>query len=54
MKNLKELTGVKVLSKNEQKAITGGYACLDPDYSCPEGSYCCLRLLRCKPDGQSC
>ncbi|NVO11579.1 MAG: hypothetical protein HXX16_16575 [Bacteroidales bacterium] len=29
MKELKELKGAKILSKNEQKAIVGGIACYD-------------------------
>jgi len=41
MKNLKDLNGVKVLSKNEQKTITGGLACR-PDGGCPYGSCCVL------------
>lgn len=40
MKNLKELKGTKVLSKNEQKAIKGGvYACGN-GYQCPRGWTC--------------
>ncbi len=40
MKTLKELKNVKVLSKNEQKAITGGYNCVFPTMWCPPGTYC--------------
>ncbi|NVO10128.1 MAG: hypothetical protein HXX16_09225 [Bacteroidales bacterium] len=40
MKNLKELKGVKLLSKAEQKVITGGLACR-PDGGCPTGTHCC-------------
>ncbi|NOU17156.1 MAG: hypothetical protein HOO91_06315 [Bacteroidales bacterium] len=52
MKNLKELKGVKLLSKTEQKSIVGGYACRYPNYSCPTGSFCCNGL--CRPNGSSC
>ncbi|NOU19459.1 MAG: hypothetical protein HOO91_18035 [Bacteroidales bacterium] len=40
MKNLKELTGVKVLAKNEQKLIKGGLGCSIEDPTCPPYSYC--------------
>jgi hypothetical protein len=40
MKTLKELKGVKTLSKQEQKQINGGvYAC-GSGYQCPTG-WCC-------------
>ncbi len=52
MKNLKKLTGAKQLSKMEQKAIKGGWACSYPDNWCPSGSYCCGHL--CRPDSQPC
>lgn len=41
MKNLKELKGAKVLSKNEQKAIKGGLMACDSVHLCPKG-YCCV------------
>ncbi len=48
MKNLNELNGVKILSKNEQKAITGGLACVPEDgYYCPVDMYCCIDRLAC-------
>jgi len=56
MKNLKELKGVKLLSKNEQKAITGGYACVDNVW-CPPGSYCCNPdpdVYICRLEGKAC
>jgi len=40
MKNLKELKGVKTLSKNEQKAINGGVFACGMGYDCPEGWTC--------------
>ena len=40
MKNLKELKGVKMLSKKEQKAVTGGRGCWIGDMTCPPNSYC--------------
>jgi hypothetical protein len=42
MKNLKELKGVKVLNKSQQKAITGGIACYkaNGDWAC--GTGCCV------------
>ena len=41
MENLKELKGAKVLSKNEQKTISGGYS--DMECRCPEyGKYECV------------
>ncbi|NOU17632.1 MAG: hypothetical protein HOO91_08745 [Bacteroidales bacterium] len=41
MKNLKELKGVKVLSKNEQKSVAGGYQhCGDGIHYCWPG-WCC-------------
>lgn len=60
MKNLKELTGVKVLSKNEQKLIKGGAACGDfNDYYCPgENAFCCLSKDPttgwCRQEGEHC
>lgn len=52
MKKLNELKGVKKLSKNEQKALTGGLACIEPNMTCPTGSHCCGTL--CRPDRYSC
>ncbi len=51
MKNLKELKKVKVLSKKEQKAITGGIVCyrVDGSWACGEG--CCIQG-RCAPEWQ--
>jgi hypothetical protein len=43
MKNLKELKGVKVLSKTEQKAITGGIRC-DATHLCSY-YWCCINNL---------
>jgi len=40
MKNLKELKGAKVLSKNEQKAIKGGVTACGSGYKCPIGWHC--------------
>ena len=40
MKTLKELNGVKVLSKNDQKSISGGYLQCNINYPCPPG-WCC-------------
>lgn len=43
LKNILEQTGVKSLTKKEQKNINGGYACKleqDGSYSCPPGTYC--------------
>lgn len=45
MKTLTELKGVKLLSKTQQKAITGGIGCND-NYPCPTG-YCCVNSV-CK------
>jgi hypothetical protein len=46
MKNLKELTGVKVLSKNEQKTITGGLACEESaDCLVIGNNYCCTNRV---------
>jgi hypothetical protein len=42
MKKLKELKGVKLLSKTQQKSIAGGLACSDV-YPCPTG-YCCVGI----------
>lgn len=41
MKELKELKGAKILSKNEQKAIVGGIPCYDPDNNWLCGTGCC-------------
>lgn len=54
MKNLKELKGAKLLSKAEQKAITGGLACRTEDEWCPPGSYCCMPRGLCRPNGKAC
>jgi hypothetical protein len=43
MKNLKNLKGVKELSKNEQKKLNGGRAC-DATHPCPIG-YDCIRNM---------
>ncbi len=40
MKDLKNVKNAKVLSKIEQKAVKGGYACKFPDNWCPPGTYC--------------
>ena len=40
MKNLKELKGATVLSKNEQKAIKGGVFACGSGYQCPKGWRC--------------
>ncbi len=40
MKNLKELKGAKVLSKNEQKAIKGGVFACGWGHQCPTGWTC--------------
>jgi hypothetical protein len=40
MKELKELKGVKLLTKKEQKSVVGGYACINGT-TCPPNSYCC-------------
>ncbi|RPH33144.1 MAG: hypothetical protein EHM93_06325 [Bacteroidales bacterium] len=59
MKNLKELKGVKVLNKKEQKSILGGLACVtnggDPE--CPGGTFCCHEGNwegMCREEGTSC
>jgi len=46
MKDLKKMKGVKILSKKEQKAIKGGYACREPEMWCPPGSICVDGLCR--------
>jgi len=48
MKKLKNLTRAKVLSKIEQKAIKGGYACREPEMWCPPRTVCIGGL--CRPD----
>jgi hypothetical protein len=48
MKNLKELKGVKVLSKNEQKSITGGVAACDAIHLCG-GTWCCVNGVCVRP-----
>lgn len=56
MKELKELKGAKILSKNEQKAITGGLACIGGT-GCPTGSYCCHPepdIYICRKNGSAC
>lgn len=45
MRILKKVNGLKMLSKKEQKAVNGGYACVD-GYRCPPGSYCVRGLCR--------
>lgn len=52
MKDFKNLKGAKKLSKMEQKAIKGGYACREPEMWCPPGSHCCGNL--CRPDWWTC
>ncbi len=42
MKNLKDLSGVKVLNKNEQKTIKGGVTACGGGAQCPSG-WCCPR-----------
>jgi hypothetical protein len=55
MKDLKNLTGAKQLSKMEQKAIKGGLACVEPEMWCPPGTYCCFAMGGlCRADWQSC
>jgi hypothetical protein len=53
MKTLKDLKGVKELSKSEQRAITGGLACRTSDHGCPTGSYCRPDGL-CQRNGKAC
>ena len=43
--NVKKMNGLKMLSKKEQKAVNGGYACVD-GYRCLPGSYCVRGLCR--------
>ncbi|NVO08700.1 MAG: hypothetical protein HXX16_01935 [Bacteroidales bacterium] len=45
MKNLKELKGVKVLSKAEQKVITGGLACEESADCLVIGKNCCINQI---------
>lgn len=45
MKTLKELKGVKKLSKTEQKSINGGLACND-QHLCPGKSCCVIGICR--------
>jgi len=40
MKNLKDLSGVKTLSKTEQKSINGGFMQCDSQHLCVY-PYCC-------------
>ncbi len=57
MKELKELKGVKLLTKNEQKQIIGGLACRVSDNWCPTGSHCCTSgdwEGLCRLNSQSC
>ena len=44
MKDLKNLNGAKVISKNEQKSIKGGvvYIYCDDDNPCPIGFICMM------------
>jgi len=59
MKNLKELEGVKLLSKNEQKSILGGLGC-DTIEQCPSDTFCCWGSYAngngglCRPIGYPC
>ena len=39
LKNILKLEGAQKLTKNEQKSIKGGLACIDDQY-CPTGSKC--------------
>jgi len=51
MKNLKELKGAKVLSKNEQRAIKGGVmACDTIGHNCSSGWTC--HYTGTAPDGK--
>jgi hypothetical protein len=57
MKELKELQGVKLLSKKEQRAVVGGLGCIGG--TCPPGSYCCTKKTSdfygiCRVNGQVC
>lgn len=55
MKELKRMKNAKVLDKEEQKAIKGGYACREPEMWCPPGSYCCFAMGGlCVPDFRPC
>ena len=45
MKNLKELKGVKVLNKNEQKSISGGIP------QCLPGYVWCAFMRKCVKEG---
>ena len=53
MKDLRNLKNAKKLSKIEQKAIKGGYACREPEMWCPPGSRCCPSGL-CVVDSLPC
>lgn len=56
MKELKDIKGVKTLSKKEQKSISGGFGCLTGS-SCPTGTRCCTKgefAGLCRPIGTSC
>ncbi len=56
MKKLYELTGVRMLSKDQQKSIVGGYGC-PVGGSCPPGTRCCTKgefAGLCRPNGTSC
>lgn len=44
MKTLKDLKGVKELSKNEQKSLCGGKLACDPQHPCPPGT-CCVNYV---------
>lgn len=49
MKDLKSLTGAKILSREEQLVVKGGVHRFCPDeITCPEGKYCYLGI--CVPD----
>ncbi|NOU18947.1 MAG: hypothetical protein HOO91_15435 [Bacteroidales bacterium] len=57
MKELKELKGVKLLTKKEQKSVVGGLGCIGS--TCPPGSFCCTKKTQefygvCRQYGQSC
>lgn len=40
MKTLKDLKGMKELSKNEQKSLCGGRLACDAEHPCPIGDCC--------------
>ncbi len=44
MKNLKNLKGAKLLSKNQQQSIKGGRKYCNQQQDCPEG-YACMNNM---------